>query len=212
MIALGVDPGIINLGMVLVEIAEHMEVTQVLDGVRVDLTQLEHTQVPRQVCTLYHTSMHCDWIDHLLQEYQDWFDRADVVLVEQQPPGGHTSIEQLIVKACRSKVQLVSPRSVHSLFNMIDQDYDTRKEIIVERTQHLLQHFTENETRKHDIADALALVLHFVHGERKKYLQGVRIRWLERITAHRKPVKHGDLSQRLQQYRRKPCLPYMQPQ
>lgn len=204
MLVLGVDPGIINMGLVLVEVDEHVILQRVLKGARVDLTQLKHKKVSREQCQLYHSSMHCDWIDHLLQEYSDWFSTADVVVVEQQPPEGHASIEQLVIKACRSKAVRISPRTVHSYFDMGDSDYDTRKEIIVAKTEHLLSQFTDGETRKHDIADALAMVMCYLHKQRQRHLEGLKVKWLDRITAHRKPVEAGSLSDRLQQYRRKP--------
>lgn len=203
---LGIDPGIVNLGMVLVDVDDGMILQRVVKGERVDLPQLMavHKRVARVECQLYHTAMHCDWVDHLIQEYQDWFDEAAVIVVEQQPPDGHVSIEQLIVKAFRHKAVRVHPRTMHSFFELGDSDYDTRKDIIVEKTEHLLGDFTDGETRKHDIADALALVMCYLHKARQRHLQGLKVKWLDRITAHRRPVTPGTISERLQKYKYKP--------
>lgn len=207
MLVLGVDPGIVHLGLALVEVTATMQVRCVLQAALVDLTQLPHSRIPKDICPLQHSSMHCDWVDHLLQEYSGWFERADTVVVEQQPPGGHTSIEQLLVKAVRHKVVVLCPRSVHAYLGISHMDYDQRKAEVVRLTEQLLRGMSDSQERKHDMADAVALVSFYVYKLRKEYLRQLGRSWLESraVPRHAHPQQSSSLQDCLQRYRRRGC-------
>jgi hypothetical protein len=48
----------------------------------------------------------------------DFFEMADFILIERQPPMGLTAVEQLIFSRWRDKAILVHPRSMHKYFNI----------------------------------------------------------------------------------------------
>ena len=203
MLVVGIDIGIVHLGIVLVKVTDQLTVDRVIQADLVDLTTLVHRQVSLEDCRLYHTSAHSDLVDHLMQEYAEWFHDAQWVAIERQPPMGFVSIEQLIFRANREKAVLVSPASMHTFFNLGGSDYERRKELMEKHTYRYVGDFTEDKERKHDVADAMGVVMCFLHKMRMQ--RGtVRRMWMEKIT----PIVLNDeerskpLADRLQRYRR----------
>lgn len=85
---------------------------------------------------------------------------ADKILIERQPPSGFTNIEILLHYMFKDKVILISPVSMHTHFGMRHLNYDQRKE----RTITIANKYLETEIpfeRKHDIADALCMIVYF---------------------------------------------------
>lgn len=156
---LSIDVGIINLGYVFAELDTSIVVKQCN---KVDITKMRHRTVSYCNCKLHHDFCIPDYIDHFIQEHYYLFEQADIILIERQPPVGITNVQDLLFSKFRDKVKLISPNAVHKFFKM-DKDYETRK--IESNTIGLeyLTHFENyhNYERKHDISDALLLVLYY---------------------------------------------------
>lgn len=118
---LGIDVGIIHLGLVLCETSGDILWTsdsscRVLRALLVNLTSplLGHEEINMKECTLTHSRMSCDRVDHLIQACRDtFFDVADLIVIELQPPGGIKDVEQLLVQRFRHKIRVISPIRIH---------------------------------------------------------------------------------------------------
>lgn len=157
-----IDVGIIHLAIV----AFHSEDEfLVLDEFHlVDITVLRHTRVSRRDCTLCHGNSLVDRIDHFVQEHAYLLDDADKVLIEQQPPGGHQAVEQLLYKRFRDRAALVSPTSMHAFYKIRSLAYDERKQWVEQYTDTMLTYSQrtrlESYERRHDVCDAICMA-HF---------------------------------------------------
>lgn len=167
-IIVGIDIGYHNLGLVKTTISEKGEPTVIL-AKRIDLTNLKCPN-----CTVTpHTNDVADLVAHFIHQYHDdVLNPADTILLERQPPGGLTSVEALLLFAYRSKTVLVSPNSMHKHFGIGVLDYENRKL----RTEEIAgDYFTPdlktywNQVRKHDMADAMCMILYFTHRDREQY-------------------------------------------
>ena len=147
---LGIDIGYYNIGLVLAQC--NKEKVNVLYVQKVDLTQYKSREAPEL----------SDMIHGFVTDYADTFCRADQVLIERQPPGGLTSVEVLLHYIFRHKAILISPVSMHAHFNIGHLDYEQRKE----RTELIASKYIKDSSyydrleRKHDIADALCMILY----------------------------------------------------
>lgn len=152
---LGVDVGFKNVGLILTEC--NMEKVDVLYLRKVDLGN--YTCCPS--CTLKHTNDLADIMAHFIVQYADVFSQAEQILIERQPPGGLVAVETLLHFIFRDRAILISPNSMHKYHNIGHLDYEQRKV----RTEEIASHYIHNNTyydtleRKHDIADALCMVL-----------------------------------------------------
>ena len=99
-----------------------------------------------------------------ISEYQHVFYDADLILIERQPPQGLTNIQDILAYNFSTKVKLICPRSMHKHFMISKLDYESRKQQTVRITSKYLKDFLifENESRKHDIADAFCLALYYI--------------------------------------------------
>jgi Holliday junction resolvasome RuvABC endonuclease subunit len=146
---LGIDIGYYNIGLAFTEcIGPHVEVIFV--G-KVDLTHFKTKQTPEL----------SDMVHAFVTEYSHVFCDADKILIERQPPGGFSSIEVLLHYIFRHKAILISPLSMHKHFGIGHLTYEQRKE----RTELIASKYINNFqnydqlSRKHDIADALCMIL-----------------------------------------------------
>jgi hypothetical protein len=141
---------------------------------RINITQFlcRHTLEGRTGCKLGHEAMASDWVEHLCHrpDIAGELERAEVVLVERQPPGGLRCVEQLIVHAVRDKVKMVHPCAVHAHFGIGGSlGYEGRKVRAVQIAQRAVGGRTAarvraeffREDRVHDLADALLFALWF---------------------------------------------------
>jgi hypothetical protein len=158
---LSIDIGIVNLGYVFIETFGVSNI--VLECNRIDITQVRHNRVSRCNCQLYHENCIPDYLDHFIQEHENLFNDADEILLERQPPVGITNVQDLLFTRFRNKVKLISPNSIHKHFKMTRNDYDLRKQESLMITNGYLQNFCNFETniRKHDISDAMLMVLYY---------------------------------------------------
>ena len=134
---------------------------------RVDLTRCRHRAVPRNRCTLRHDGHVSTRVLHFVQEHRDMFDAARVILVEQQPPTGLTSVEAILHAIFYHKVRPVSPVALHSFFGVRHLDYEGRKQYMVRLADRHLRGFEayRRERRKHDVADAFAFIYFYYRRE-----------------------------------------------
>ena len=104
-----------------------------------------------------------------ISEYKELFDNSDLILIERQPPQGLTNIQDILAYNFSSKVKLICPRSMHKHFMISKLDYDSRKQHTVKITSKYLKDFLvfENESRKHDIADAFCQALYYIEKNKK---------------------------------------------
>lgn len=104
-----------------------------------------------------------------ISEYKEVFDNSDLILIERQPPQGLTNIQDILAYNFSSKVKLICPRSMHKHFMISKLDYDSRKQQTVKITSKYLKDFLvfENESRKHDIADAFCQGLYYIEKNKK---------------------------------------------
>jgi hypothetical protein len=157
-----IDIGLKNLGMVEFWWDEHPRHFPELEKWhRVDLTEMPHKRVDFHKCDIPHTNEMADLVAHFMQEYHPIFEKADVILLERQPPGGLLEIQSLLLFKYRRKAQLVSPNSVHAHFTMNHLDYEGRKERSLALARH--RHpgtIPETSSRWHDVSDAI-LFAHF---------------------------------------------------
>ena len=115
-------------------------------------------------CTLHHDKCIADYMSHFFEFYRNELETASLILVEQQPPQGFVSIQELIRFKYRNKVKVISPRTVHAFFNINHMSYDRRKEFVVEYSRKALEEFeTFNQCqRKHDLSDAYCILMYYL--------------------------------------------------
>ena len=165
---LSIDIGIKHLAMVLTRVDNDYRFSDLLWTELFDITA--YHCLPN--CQLYHTNTLCDRIAHILHKTAYVFERADVVLLEQQPPQGLVAVEQMLFAAHREKSVLVSPMAVQAHFGMRTLDYDQRKEYSVRLASRYLspsfRHRVGGYVRQHDISDAILITLYWCERERKE--------------------------------------------
>lgn len=169
---LSFDIGMLNLAFVkaVVDLSEYT-IKKIICVKHVNLTQLQHSRISRRDCKLYHSNDAHDRVQHFLQEFQDEFRDIDRVFMERQPivAGAMCSVEQLLFGHFRDRAKLVSPNSMHKFFNIGHLLYDQRKIETTKIASPYFSHFLDwnSEERKHDMADAMCLML-FELGQIKK--------------------------------------------
>lgn len=155
---LAVDPAFTNLGLVLAE--SDASGFRVSDALRVDLGSLQC----EATCELPHSGHVVDRVMHFESLYSHLFEGTDVIVAEQQPPGGGGEcVGALLYYRWRSKTVLVSPATLHKHFGLRGHDYGGRKRLSVElATPHLsgCPAFVST-VRRHDMADACLLALYY---------------------------------------------------
>ena len=173
---LSIDVGLRNLGFVFTSVRLPRTGEPTFDvhclG-HVDLTRMVHRRVRRHECRLRHDGHVSSRVLHFIQEHQDLFERATVVLVEQQPPTGLTAVEAVFHAKFYQKVRKISPTSLHSFFHIRHLSYEDRKAFMVRFADRQLRRFDayRRTPRKHDVADAFAFVYFFCYRERTSLLR-----------------------------------------
>ena len=165
---LSIDIGIINLGYVYSNIYDN-GLINVIDCGKVDITIMRHNTVSFCDCILNHDNCFPDYLEHFFQEYYSMFNDADIILLERQPIRGITNVQDLILNKFRYKTLLISPNAVHKYFYM-SKRYETRKK---ESQQIAQEYLINNEkylnlNRKHDISDAMLIIIYYTNKYIKK--------------------------------------------
>lgn len=145
---LSIDIGFHNLGLVVAS-WERGGPIEVEMAKKVSLEDYKYVAPSNEIAFL---------VPLFVDAHQVLFDSSDVILIERQPPGGFTNIQTLLHYMFRDKVILVNPVSMHAHFGMRHLDYEGRKA----RVESIASRYvTSLEERKHDIADAMCMILYY---------------------------------------------------
>lgn len=171
----GIDVGLANLAVVKANVNIVENTLELEKCMCVDLTRaLPHNRVNLQDCKLFHTKDAYDRVAHFLQEYEQEWMSPDVtkIFIERQPITGLVHVEQLLFGHFRNRAELVSPNAMHKWLNINHLTYEQRKQRTVEHTEsYFAALYSVNyygRERKHDMADALCLLLYKLHLENEK--------------------------------------------
>jgi len=181
---LSIDIGILHLGLSVTDIDDEYETPTIQLIDLIDITKYTHDRMlSKDTCTLYHTRNVCDRLNHFIEDYMDIFDTVDIILIEQQPIMGITSVEQLILNRFRNKTIKISPQRMHRFFRIHIYDYETRKikTESIARKYLLTHHQKQLDTfvRAHDITDSICIMLYWVNEQRIIYENKVRKQEME---------------------------------
>ena len=137
-------------------------------------------------CKLKHTLCISDYMAHLFKTYHDFFEKADTILIERQPPQGFVAVQELILFKYREKALLVSPNSMHKHFSM-SKVQKLRKMFTEKFSKERLQSFPDyiNNERKHDMGDAYCLLVYYLSELRSDVYRKVALQpKAPKITSH----------------------------
>ena len=180
-----IDIGIIHMGVVSAQILTGPDCPHRIKTVdSCDLVNIKDLCCECNVlgCTLGHNRADTlDCIDHFIQKYKILLDAANIILIEQQPPTGLQQIQELIRREYKSKVKLISPRSMHCWMNISHLEYEDRKERTEAMARPYLKHMTawSYYERKHDMADALCFILFYLYKNEEKRQESIRLKMHE---------------------------------
>ena len=171
MIVVSIDVGYHNLGLVRALVDNENFEIKILNIFKIDLTKLPHKKINRWDCKLEHTNEVADLMAHFIQEFKDILEEADKILIERQPPTGLTQIETLLLYLYRNKTELISPNSMHKHFGINYLEYESRKVRTIQISESFLENFEEYQelSRKHDIADAMCMIIFKFAKDKEKY-------------------------------------------
>src|SRR5689334_3977527 len=113
-IVVGIDVGIIHLGIVWASLTEEGEFCKFEGCDLIDLTAIERTLHQRQLqhnekCKFMHTKTLVDRLRHFQEYYKDVLNKSKWIFIERQPIMGQTAIEQLLFDWYRPQAILVHP-------------------------------------------------------------------------------------------------------
>lgn len=162
MLVAGLDPGLVNCGVVVASVDTATGRLTVLRWGLVDLSSEAgclHQRVSIRVCSLAHTTL-ADRVRHLAQEYD--FESCDAIVCESQPPqsAGYCT-EQLLLADFVDKWRRVAPSAVWRVYGGTQgMGYEERKARAERFAAGYLDGWAEYGalSRRHDVADALCVV------------------------------------------------------
>lgn len=171
---LSIDIGVQHFGINVSMVNEDYTLDEIIWIDLIDITKYCHKNGPSlKECKLHHTRTFSDWLEHVYQENKNFFEDSDIILVERQPPGGFTVIEQLIFNRYRDKTYLINPRNVHSYLSISHLDYENRKKYVEKAAYlYLSENFKEQikkYDREHDICDSVCILLYWLNKMNKEY-------------------------------------------
>jgi hypothetical protein len=146
---ISIDIGYSNMAIVDIS-TDFDELFKVDDVHKVNLNKFNESQVHQAMIKF-------------IEEFRYHFDKADIIIIERQPPLGLTNIQDILAFQYSNKVKLICPRSMHKHFGVSKLDYEHRKNKTEEISKEYLENFKKYTTliRKHDVADALCLALYY---------------------------------------------------
>lgn len=168
MYILGIDIGIINLGLVGCWVKEDYTLDKIDMCELVDITNFRCIE---KKCSLNHAPNIAFRMKHFFYNYREYFDKADHIIIERQPIMGITDVQEIILYEFDSKCTLVSPNAMHKYFGINDLNYEQRKERTIKISENLLNSFKDfsKNTRKHDMGDALCIIKFFLYNKHNEY-------------------------------------------
>lgn len=177
---MSIDIGIHHLGVSVSLLDEEYKLIEIIWIDLINITEYVHDHGPsKEDCRLSHTKTFCDWLNHTFQENLRFYNMADFILIERQPPMGFVAIEQLIFSKWREKTILISPNSMHKYFGIGNYDYEKRKQLTdkiarMKITNKQLLDKLGLYHRTHDIADSICIMLYWIHKKQEEYSQEQR--------------------------------------
>lgn len=162
MFVISIDVGIFNLGLIFAD-TKHFTIQKIYLCKLVNIKSLCEFCNDNK-CELYHELCISDYMSHLFKQYNDYFQKANLIIIERQPPTGFISIQELILTKYRHKTKVISPNAMHKYFNITHYNYDQRKQFTIKYSDRYINHFEDyiiNE-RKHDLADAVCLLIYYL--------------------------------------------------
>lgn len=170
---LSVDIGVINLAITVSKIDREFNFIEVIWLDLINITEFNHRHVSKENCRLHHSRTFSDWLDHVYQDNQNFFQDVDFIIIERQPPMGFVAVEQLIFNKYRDKSTLINPKNVHTFLNMSNLDYQGRKDRSEKLAMPLVTDPDLREQiamyhRQHDICDSLCMLLYWLEKKRKE--------------------------------------------
>jgi hypothetical protein len=147
---LGIDIGYHNLALVLAECSK-TDIIEIIDCKKISLGDYKYIKSNDIV----------DLVPLMIDDHKFFFQEAEQIVIERQPPGGFTNVECLINYITRHKSLLVSPNAMHAYFGLGHLSYENRKEYTEKIAYPYLKdnYYYNKLDRKHDIADAICLIL-----------------------------------------------------
>ena len=170
MFIVSIDIGLYHLGLIGAQVHDNYIIDTVTDCKLVNIK--EETQFcTNGNCKLHHELCMSDYISHFIQNYGNLLDRAEIILLEQQPPLGFISIQELIKFNYRNKTKMVSPCAMHAFFSIGHLSREGRKNMTVKMAKNYLEgvgDFDDNE-RQHDLCDAYMLMKFYLVHKHNEY-------------------------------------------
>lgn len=169
------DVGVLNLAVLIADVHDG-RVSRVVHLERIDTTEA----CTREACPLGHTRTATDRLSHVIKDRQALLDTCTTILIERQPLTGLTDVEQLLFAYFRDRAVLVSPNAMHKFFNIGQYTYEGRKWRTVgiadaflsaPEHAHALALFENLGERRHDVADALCLLIYHLASTDEKRAQ-----------------------------------------
>jgi len=168
LLILSIDIGIKHLALVLSSVTNCYDFKEILWVNLIDITIFDC----KSDCKLHHDKTFADWMLHVMERYNEIFNKANFILIERQPLNGFVAVEQIIFGYWREKSILISPNSVHKFFNMNCYDYDGRKNMSINISSRYvcpeIQKEINKYERKHDICDAILFTIFWIKKQKEK--------------------------------------------
>lgn len=177
MYVISIDIGLFHLGIIGAKVTQDYRLEEVDFCELVNLKELvEYCNIPG--CEFHHELCISDYMIHFFEKYKKWLDRSNIILLEQQPPMGFISVQELIRFKYRSKTVTISPNSVHSYYDIGHRNYEQRKEFTVLYSKQYLEKFDSFNTnkRKHDLADSFIMLMYYLCVRNREYVNDVMLR------------------------------------
>jgi hypothetical protein len=176
MLVVSIDVGIVALGISLCEVTLEPDfvINRVIHCNTINLVQNCHQTCRKNKCKSFGEKTHSHYVKHFIKSFhQKYFERSKYILIERQPKGGYTSIEQLLNFFYEERCILQSPMTLHSWLGTIGAERVVKKaktEAIalpyIQKNKGFLkqqqrQHKGDNVflPSTHDICDTIAYVL-----------------------------------------------------
>lgn len=156
-----IDVGVRNFALVIATV--DIDATQIIDVFKYDLMNQGRSHggngkgggLMREV----------EGLCYVLDKHRLDFLKADVVIVERQPPAGLLSIQSVLYDRFRDKIALLMPQKMHRHFSIHQLDYEGRKEAVCTLARPYLREpcvaKLNRLVRKHDIADAVCFAVYY---------------------------------------------------
>ncbi len=165
MLILSMDVGLVNMGIVVARV-DNDQIEEIVDCKQIDIRRT----IDFCDCELSHDKCMADYLAHLFRDYP-FFEKADLILIERQPPQGFVSIQEITNFRFRKKVKMISPNSMHKFFNIGHMNYERRKQFTIEYARKWLNSFDDFQNeRNHDISDAFCMLqFHLLNSKEINY-------------------------------------------